>query len=320
MNRMKDIINKFINKPLFDEDGNKIFIKSNKGVLMEEIKTFENHHSIKLPFELREILKISNGINLYGLHILSLNEIEVLDDIGLISFHNWGNGDFDYISTGKITDEGTIIIRLHDSNEFYFVSSSLYDWFVDTIKEIEKYGTLYHPSDFDEFNSSLLYGNLIKCNEIFVMKNNSNIKEYNSNNNIEKIIVSKKSFIDIELLFYDNIVNIIDSKISIALGCSIYSDDLKILLDSIKKDVTISTISTNEIKEFIINNSELIIEFVQSIFKNSKTLYIAIGATITYAIYLYLLKSDNEIILFKVINEDNAFMKILQKTKNEMNL
>ena len=46
MNKIREIINKFTIKPLFDEDGIEIFIESYMGVFTEDISFFENQHGI----------------------------------------------------------------------------------------------------------------------------------------------------------------------------------------------------------------------------------------------------------------------------------
>ena len=90
----------------------------------------------------------SNGINLFGQKIFSLEEMEFFNVSNVISFHSWGNGDFDCILIDEEQKEETVFFMKHSNDALTPVCSSLYNWIKEVIKEIQQKGTLLHPDDY----------------------------------------------------------------------------------------------------------------------------------------------------------------------------
>ena len=134
-----------MNSNLEDEDGNLIELSLNKGATVEDIREREATWNIELPFELKELLLFSNGIDLFGISIMPLKIMEYFKEEQLLTFHSWDDGDYDCISLNKNNE---IIFVNHSPVNRYFVASSLYNWISEVFKEIETKGTLLHPFDY----------------------------------------------------------------------------------------------------------------------------------------------------------------------------
>lgn len=143
MKQIVEIIKAYSDKSYFDEDGNSLNIILSKGVSLIKIDELEKLHGLNIPSELKELLLFSNGINLFGIEILAVEAIEFFPAEKIISFHNWGNGDFDVIN-----EADQIFFCNHSTETLMPVSSSLSHWIVGVIKEIELKGTLLHPLDY----------------------------------------------------------------------------------------------------------------------------------------------------------------------------
>ena len=160
MNELKKVLKSYCNKTLLDEDGDNLIIELNEGVDKEVIVRFEADNGIELPKDLKELLLFSNGLNLYGLQIFSIAEMEFFPNAKMLSFHSWGNGDFDCISVGADYPEGAVVFMSHNEDNTALVSSHLIVWFKEVISEISKLGTLLHPLDYDERESEGMYKNV----------------------------------------------------------------------------------------------------------------------------------------------------------------
>lgn len=157
MSDLVNIISSCSSETFLNEDRNVLRIELSSGALIEDILKFEKHNGIILPGDLRNLLLFSNGLNFLGLSILSLEEIEVFTNSGMISFHSWGNGDFDCLSTGENYPQGTVIFMLHSEEETYVVSDRLTTWFKAVISEIKMNLTLLHPLDYQSGKSEGMY-------------------------------------------------------------------------------------------------------------------------------------------------------------------
>jgi hypothetical protein len=143
---MKQIIEIIIassGKSYLDEDDNILNITLYKGAPLIKINELEKRYGVHIASELKELLLFSNGINLFGIEILSIESMEFFHVEKKIAFHNWGNGDFDVID-----EAGQIYFSNHSIEALILVSSSLSNWIVSVIEEIEIKGTLLHPIDY----------------------------------------------------------------------------------------------------------------------------------------------------------------------------
>ncbi len=161
MGDLINIINTNRNRYLINEDGDAIMINLNEGVSASDILNFEAANSIKMPENLKELMMMSNGMDLFGLQILSLEEMEFFPNSAILSFHNWGNGDFDCLSFGGVYPKGAVVFISHSEDDSALVCDSLYEWFNKVIVEIERVGTVLHPLDYTEQATEGLYKNIL---------------------------------------------------------------------------------------------------------------------------------------------------------------
>ena len=152
MHQILKIINEYLNTSFLDEDGNILNIELRKGTDFAKIDQIEMRYGMHIPFELRELLLFSNGISIFGIQILPIEAMEFFSYEKKISFHNWGNGDFDVIN-----ENGQIFFCNHSVEALTLISFSLSNWITDLIKEFENFGTLLHPMDY-KFNKELQTG------------------------------------------------------------------------------------------------------------------------------------------------------------------
>lgn len=143
MQRVIELIKNNTSKTYLDEDGNPLSISLNKGISLTRIESFEKLHNMKLPSELKELLLFTNGINLFGVEILSLETMEFFPEENKLLFHHWGNGDSDFID-----ENGATFFSAHSIENLIAVSPSLSSWLDGVIKEIKLKGTVLHPMDY----------------------------------------------------------------------------------------------------------------------------------------------------------------------------
>jgi len=160
MNEIANLIKVQRHRRFTDENGNQIGIELREAVTDEAISQFEAENAVSIPSELKKLLEFTNGLVFLGLHVLSIDEIEFFPNTGLLSFHNWGNGDFDCISTGKVYPENSVIFMNHSEDEIAFVSPTLEEWLKRVSNEIGKYGALLHPMDYMERQVEGMYKNI----------------------------------------------------------------------------------------------------------------------------------------------------------------
>ncbi|MNE54312.1 SMI1 / KNR4 family protein [compost metagenome] len=157
MRELIDLIKYHSCEVFLNEDGDDLIVELRKGATIEDIARFEIDNGLELPRVLKELLLFSNGINLFGLQILSIQEMEFFPQSKIISFHNWGNGDFDCLSVGGDYTRGAVVFMSHTEDNLEVVSNSLMEWFAGVIAEIKKEGTLLHPLDYNERQTNGMY-------------------------------------------------------------------------------------------------------------------------------------------------------------------
>ena len=159
MSDLIKLIETYSQRALFDEDDNKMIVEPIEGASLADISKFEATNGMEMPLDLKELLLFSNGMDFFGLHILSLEEMEFFPNTGMISFHNWGTGDFDCLSTGGDYPKGSIIFMAHAEDNTSQISNNLVDWFESIFAEIEEVGALLHPMDYQYSELDGLYKN-----------------------------------------------------------------------------------------------------------------------------------------------------------------
>lgn len=155
------IIENYCGETFLDEDENSLIVELREGVAIESITKFEINNGLKLPDDLKKLLLSSNGINLFGIQIHSLEEMEFFLRSRILTFHNWGNGDFDCLSVGGDYPIGTVLFMSHSEDNLALVSNNLIEWIIGVVAEIKRVGTLLSPSDYNERESEGMYKNIL---------------------------------------------------------------------------------------------------------------------------------------------------------------
>jgi len=130
---------------------------------------------------------------------------------------------------------------------------------------------------------------------------------------------------DVETLFNSGTLTQIETTICGVLGCSLYKDNRPLLVGFAKKEIEASQLNIADIKKFIEDSPNVIIEFGKQILGNSKPESLTIGIAISYSIYLIYLqhKSENELLEYlkrRRIPQPQKFLDQLLVIKREMNL
>ena len=166
MDRLVEISNFFNsrkNRKILNQDDELVSIEFNPGASEIQIQEIESRYGIHLPLTLREILINSNGMDFYGLHIQSIEEMDYYSNERLLSFHSWGNGDFDCVKIQNGPSTDSIWFMNHSPIKNYLVINSLFDWFMKVYKELKSYGALLHPMDYrNEMEFNGLYKTISK--------------------------------------------------------------------------------------------------------------------------------------------------------------
>lgn len=157
MSEIAELIATYNTIQLLDEDENSLELTLNEPCNIDQIAEFEVSNQCFLPQQLKDFLLTSDGMNFFGLNLLSIKEIQINSDKNIASFHNWGNGDFDCIS---LTFPYEIIFCSGSSQQKIEVCSSLLDWIKGAFLEIKQKGTLLHPLDYSYREERGLYDSI----------------------------------------------------------------------------------------------------------------------------------------------------------------
>lgn len=162
MDRLIEKIIFYSKKNFIDEDGNCLRLELNEGITIEKISKFEQDNGFCFPHVLKELLLLSNGINLFGQQIFSLEEMEYFAMSEVVSFHSWGNGDFDCLSVGNRYPKEAVVFMFHSEEKIELINRDLTQWIEEVINEISKIGTLLHPLEYEGRESEGIYKELYK--------------------------------------------------------------------------------------------------------------------------------------------------------------
>ena len=133
------------------------------------------------------------------------------------------------------------------------------------------------------------------------------------------------TFAEVEAVLRDPIYIEAANTIAEKSYCKIDNNHFEIIVNIIKDDINHSIFALSDIKNFVINDAELLSKFVPFILDGEKGARLSIGSVLSYAIYImYLQKSDSKELLeyFKKIRlpapkrEVKEFLEI----KKRMNL
>jgi len=154
---MKRFFEHYLSETYHGEDSRTLKLERNVGLSKEEIARYEGSLGIRLPNDFHEMLQFSDGMNFFEERILSTSEQEFISSGSLLTFHDWGNGDFDAIvvesKTQSMLPSGFVVFICHESGCIEPVTGSLRSWFRLVLEEIKIRGTLLHPDDYHIQNS-----------------------------------------------------------------------------------------------------------------------------------------------------------------------
>jgi len=165
MARIRDILNDFLLLSLYDEDEESVQLILNESASEKVLKEYEGRITRAVPCELRELLAMSDGLDLFGLDIMPIDRQDLFETQGLLSFHDWGNGDFDCVvlAGSCVGPEGSIVFMNHSPEVTVPIAESLEKWLLRVVEEITDKGTLLHPSDYRVRHEQGLYAGVLEA-------------------------------------------------------------------------------------------------------------------------------------------------------------
>ena len=158
MNRIGQILDCFKALEVDDEDGTPLRISLESPLAKEELAKHEESVGAELPDQFRQLLLQTNGMKLFGLAIMPIDQQVLFHHEGIIAFHNWGNGDFDCVATSTSDyPMGAVVFMNHSAAATVLICESLATWLEEVVREIREKGTLLHPSDYQHRDEQGLY-------------------------------------------------------------------------------------------------------------------------------------------------------------------
>jgi hypothetical protein len=149
MSSISQLISSLSDLVVLDEDCHPLVVHVHPGAPEESLSKRERSVGVPLPVSYRELMALSNGMSLLGLYIMPIEEQVWYEDEGILSFHNWGNGDFDCIVlSGQRFPRGAIVFMNHTPEVTVNIEDSLIAWMSRVAEEIQRRGTLLHPMDY----------------------------------------------------------------------------------------------------------------------------------------------------------------------------
>lgn len=134
------------NQTILDQEGNSLECLRHQPASEDDIAWFERNWRIQMPDALRDLFTFANGMKLHGLDMLSLEDAMVHPLEGFITFHAWGNGDFDAIEFGN--GSARVVFVSHQTGAAEPVADTLADWLEAVSAELQSQRTLLHPGEY----------------------------------------------------------------------------------------------------------------------------------------------------------------------------
>ncbi|WP_339730524.1 SMI1/KNR4 family protein [uncultured Gimesia sp.] len=147
MSNLKDVITQIADLTIEDEDGEECEIELEDPASAEELIAISE--TIPLNAELIDFYSTTNGMLLFSEEIYDLEVLNFDRESGVITIHNWGNGDFTCIATPKSEfPEGTVLFMNHSPDVLVPIAASLSEWILKVVAEYQEKGALMHPGDY----------------------------------------------------------------------------------------------------------------------------------------------------------------------------
>jgi hypothetical protein len=157
------ILDSFRNMHLEDEDGEALEFSLEPALSEAELVVHEQATGMRFPLEFRDLLMYANGMNLFGLELMSTDQQTYFSEQGIMSFHNWGNGDFDCISISISSHPvGCVVFMNHTPDVTVRIATCLSEWLERAVQEIRSKGALLHPADYLNSPEQGLYQHVLE--------------------------------------------------------------------------------------------------------------------------------------------------------------
>ena len=157
-----EILDRWRDIEIEDEDGEDVMPDLKPPAGAEAIGAFADRlsadHKRELPAGLKAFFEAANGGDLWRCELHGVGHGEFLDGSSVdglagefwIGFHNWGNGDFDYIVTAPSSRymPGSVVFYSHETGRHALVSGSIEEWLTRAAEDHRANGGLAHPYDY----------------------------------------------------------------------------------------------------------------------------------------------------------------------------
>ena len=162
MTTISRILDSFRNTNLEDEDGEALEFSPEPALSQAELAVHEQAKGVRFPGEFRDLLMYANGMSLFGLELMPTDQQTHFGEHGIVSFHNWGNGDFDCISISASPHPvGSVVFMNHSPEVTVGIATSLSEWLEKAVQEIRSKGALLHPADYRERPEQGMYQHVL---------------------------------------------------------------------------------------------------------------------------------------------------------------
>jgi len=162
MAAIEQVLGSFRSMHLEDEDGEALEFVPDSPLGQAELAAYEQAIGARLPEEFRELLLYANGMNLFGLELMPIDQQSYFGEYGIISFHDWGNGDFDCISIAASPHPvGAVVFMNHSPDVTVRIADSLSEWLEKAVQEIQAKSALLHPTDYREQAEDGMYQHVV---------------------------------------------------------------------------------------------------------------------------------------------------------------
>lgn len=117
------------------------------GLTEDQLSRYEGRMGVNLPRALRELMLYADGVRMDAIEIQPASGQCYYEDQQVLTFHNWGNGDFTGLWFDKHESEQKVVFVNHNPGALAVVSPSFADWFWAIIDEYQQHEEIAHPID-----------------------------------------------------------------------------------------------------------------------------------------------------------------------------
>jgi hypothetical protein len=158
---MDELLHTIDQLEIADEDGNPRPARWNRPLTGRELDALETRIGARLPASYRQFLMRGDGGDLFGLCLQGM-AARVLVAPGLLTFHDWGNGDFDCLGLGPDPNQVPILFMNHSPEVVVRIADSFEHWLSSIVEELRRDGTVAHPGDYRYVDSPGLYAEVLQ--------------------------------------------------------------------------------------------------------------------------------------------------------------